>query len=49
MSRSSPGRYALQDFAKSVSDVHALDPDGRAVGQLDAIWNSMRVERGATS
>ena len=28
MSQSSPGRYALHDFAKNVYDVHALDPDG---------------------
>jgi predicted metalloprotease with PDZ domain len=29
MSRSSPGRYALHDFAKNVYDVQALGPDGR--------------------
>jgi predicted metalloprotease with PDZ domain len=29
MSRSSPGRYSLHDFAKNVYDVHAVDPDGR--------------------
>src|SRR5882724_9150767 len=29
MSRSSPGRYSLHDFAKNVYDVHAFDPDGR--------------------
>src|ERR1700716_572859 len=29
MSRSSPGRYALHDFAKNVYDVHAFDADGR--------------------
>jgi predicted metalloprotease with PDZ domain len=29
MSRSSPGRYALHDFAKNVYDVHASGPDGR--------------------
>ena len=29
MSRSSPGRYALHDFAKNVYDVHAFDRDGR--------------------
>ncbi|MGE5244786.1 MAG: M61 family metallopeptidase [Betaproteobacteria bacterium] len=28
MSRSSPGRYALHDFAKNVYDVHAFGPDG---------------------
>src|SRR5206468_2059410 len=29
MSRSSPGRYSLHDFAKNVYDVHAFDTDGR--------------------
>ena len=29
MSRSSPGRYALHDFAKNVYDVHAFAADGR--------------------
>lgn len=29
VSRSSPGRYALHDFAKNVYDVHAYDADGR--------------------
>ena len=29
MSRSSPGRYSLHDFAKNVYDVHALGADGR--------------------
>src|SRR5438094_7610556 len=29
MSRSSPGRYALHDFAKNVYDVHAFTGDGR--------------------
>ena len=29
MSRSSPGRYSLHDFAKNVYDVHAFGPDGR--------------------
>ncbi len=29
MSRSSPGRYSLHDFAKNVYDVEALDRDGR--------------------
>jgi predicted metalloprotease with PDZ domain len=31
MSRSSPGRYALHDFAKNVYDVQAFDRDGRAL------------------
>jgi predicted metalloprotease with PDZ domain len=29
MSRASPGRYSLHDFAKNVYDVHALGADGR--------------------
>src|SRR5215831_9795137 len=29
MSRSSPGRYSVHDFAKNVYDVHATGPDGR--------------------
>ena len=29
MSRASPGRYSLHDFAKNVYDVHASGPDGR--------------------
>ena len=29
MSRSSPGRYSLHDFAKNVYDVHANGPDGQ--------------------
>jgi predicted metalloprotease with PDZ domain len=31
MSRSSPGRYSLHDFAKNVFDVHAFDRDGREI------------------
>src|SRR5437762_13418686 len=31
MSRSSPGRYALHDFAKNVYDVHVFDNAGREV------------------
>jgi predicted metalloprotease with PDZ domain len=31
MSRSSPGRYSLHDFAKNVYDVHAFAPDGKAL------------------
>jgi predicted metalloprotease with PDZ domain len=31
MSRSSPGRYSLHDFAKNVYDVHVLAADGREV------------------
>src|SRR5262249_16775879 len=33
MSRSSPGRYSLHDFAKNVYDVHAFGADG---GELPA-------------
>ena len=33
MSRSSPGRYSMHDFAKNVYDVHAFGADGR---ELDA-------------
>jgi len=29
MSRSSPGRYSIHDFAKNVYDVHAAGPDGQ--------------------
>ena len=29
ISRASPGRYSLHDFAKNVYDVHAFGPDGR--------------------
>ena len=31
MSRSSPGRYSLHDFAKNVYDVHAFTADGREI------------------
>jgi predicted metalloprotease with PDZ domain len=31
MSRSSPGRYALHEFAKNVFDVHAFDGTGKAL------------------
>ena len=31
MSRSSPGRYSLHDFAKNVHDVHAFGADGREI------------------
>jgi predicted metalloprotease with PDZ domain len=31
MSRSSPGRYSLHDFAKNVYDVHAFTLDGREI------------------
>jgi predicted metalloprotease with PDZ domain len=32
MSRSSPGRYSLHEFAKNVYDVHAFSSDGRELG-----------------
>lgn len=32
MSRASPGRYSLHDFAKNVYDVQAVDSDGKALG-----------------
>src|SRR5215831_6653677 len=31
MSRSSPGRYSLHDFAKNVYDVHTFGADGREI------------------
>lgn len=31
MSRSSPGRYALHEFAKNVSNFRAIDPNGRTL------------------
>src|SRR5262249_5913652 len=34
MSRASPGRYSLHDFAKNVYDVHALSEDGRELGTM---------------
>jgi predicted metalloprotease with PDZ domain len=34
MSRSSPGRYSLHDFAKNVYDVHAFDADGRELATM---------------
>src|SRR4051812_47054021 len=42
MSRSSPGRYSVHDFAKNVYDVHAFAADGRELTatQPDAYgWN----------
>jgi predicted metalloprotease with PDZ domain len=37
MSRSSPGRYAIHDFAKNVYDVHALDTDEGGSGKELAV------------
>src|SRR6266852_855574 len=34
MSRASPGRYSLHDFAKNVYDVHAFDADGRELATM---------------
>ena len=34
MSRSSPGRYSLHDFAKNVYDVHTFGADGREIHPL---------------
>src|SRR6188472_839011 len=34
MSRSSPGRYAVHEFAKNVYDVHAFDGKGKALVAL---------------
>ena len=42
MSRSSPGRYSLHDFAKNVYDVHAFAGDGREL-PTDAA-GSVRVD-----
>ena len=44
MSRSSPGRYSLHDFAKNVYDVHAFAADGR---ELDD--DADRIRTGGTS
>ena len=43
MSRSSPGRYSLHDFAKNVYDVHAFAADGRELPTDQA--GSVRLER----
>jgi predicted metalloprotease with PDZ domain len=49
MSRSSPGRYSIHDFAKNVYDVHAAGPEGRelAVSRTDPSGWTVR-EHGAT-
>jgi predicted metalloprotease with PDZ domain len=42
MSRSSPGRYALHEFAKNVYNIHASDGQGRALTVTQAAtdqWN----------
>ena len=43
MSRSSPGRYSLHDFAKNVYDVHAFAADGRELA--DDAARRVRVDR----
>ena len=55
MSRSSPGRYSLHDFAKNVYDVHASDADGRELAidaarsvRLDGADARRRRDRAAT-
>ncbi len=49
MSRSSPGRYALHDFARNVSDVQATDATGRPLAVTHAASSEWRVEEhGAT-
>jgi predicted metalloprotease with PDZ domain len=49
MSRSSPGRYAIHDFAKNVYDVRASDPAGNELAVMRADPHGWRVEghRGA--
>ena len=47
MSRSSPGRYSLHDFAKNVYDVHAFGADGRELD--DDAAGSVRLERHAAT
>ena len=43
MSRSSPGRYSLHEFAKNVSDVRASDPGGRALSLEQTTPSSWRI------
>ena len=43
MSRSSPGRYALHDFAKNVYDVHAYAPDGRELATEQPDHSGWRI------
>ena len=47
MSRSSPGRYSLHDFAKNVYDVHAVGADGREL-TTDAA-RSVRMDGAAST
>lgn len=44
MSRSSPGRYALHDFAKNVYDVHVFGADGREIPATEPDAHGWRVE-----
>lgn len=43
MSRSSPGRYALHDFARNVSNVRASDPSGKVLVVEQTAPNEWRV------
>jgi predicted metalloprotease with PDZ domain len=45
MSRSSPGRYSLHDFARGVSDVHADDGAGTPQAVSEIAPSRWRVER----
>lgn len=45
MSRTSPGRYALHEFAKNVYDVRAFDAEGREIPIVQADPSGWRVER----
>lgn len=44
MSRSSPGRYAIHDFAKNVYDVHAFGADGRELPTAEPDAHGWRVQ-----
>jgi predicted metalloprotease with PDZ domain len=44
MSRASPGRYSLHDFAKNVYDVHAFGADGRELTTLQPDPYGWRVD-----
>jgi predicted metalloprotease with PDZ domain len=45
MSRSSPGRYALHEFAKNVFDLHVADAAGAALGVTHPSTNQWVVAR----
>jgi len=44
MSRSSPGRYTVHDFAKNVYDVHAFGADGREIRATEPDAHGWRIE-----